>query len=103
MHYESFTRRSLMVLLAPAVLIAYGSVVGGLTFAPLLFRAERPFAITMWLATILFPVWLLALLALSRGSRKLYPLAASSWLFAASWTVINIFWVPSSAGGPWGW
>ena len=47
MNHESLTRKSLMVLLAPAVLIACGGVVGGLTFASLLFRAERPFAIAM--------------------------------------------------------
>jgi hypothetical protein len=103
MKYESFTRWSLMALLVLAVLIAFGSVVAGLTFAPLLFRAERPFAIAMWAATVLFPLFLLALLAMPRGSKRLYPLAAISWLFAATWMVINLVWVPSSAGGPWGW
>ena len=103
MNVESFTRWSVMALLAPAVLVAYGSVVAGLTFAPLLFRAERPFAISMWLATVLFPIWLLALLMLPRGSERLYPLAAASWLFATAWLVFNLIWVPSSAGGPWGW
>lgn len=103
MNLESVTRQSLLALLAPAVLIAFGSVVGGLIFAPILFRAERPFAIAMWLATVLFPTWLLALLALRRGSKSLYPLAAVSWLFAATWVVINFVWAPSSTGRLWGW
>jgi hypothetical protein len=103
MNLESFTRQSLLVLLALAVLIAFSSMVGGLMFAPILFRAERPFAIALWLATLAFPVWLLALLAVRRGSRKLYPSAMVSWLFAAIWVVINFVWAPSSTGRFWGW
>ncbi len=101
MNSESLARQSLLALLAPAVLVAFSSVIGGRIYAPILFRADRPFAIAMWLVTIAFPVWLLALLAMRRGDKKLYPSLAVSWLFAATWVVINYVWKP--AGRLWGW
>jgi hypothetical protein len=100
MNLESITRQSLLALLAPAVLIAFGSVVGGLMFARILFRAERPLAISMWLAIVLFPVWILALLGMRRGSKKLYPLAAASWLFDA---MVAIYYAWQPYGRLWGW
>ena len=95
-------RWSLFALLIPAAYVALLQLLSGLIWASIFFRADRPFAISMWLAQIFFPIYLL-LTVRSYQAKHFYLLVASAWAFVGFWVFHTFIWIPSAFGGPWGW
>jgi len=94
---------TLVLLSVPAALVAFGYLVVGLTFGFNLWRVDRPFAIAMWFAVLLFPAFLVATIRSSERPRRFWALTAAAWCFAAFWAYWNFLWMPWTYGGPWGW
>lgn len=103
MRLEPIAKASLIALLLPATLICFGSLVVGLTFGFNLGRSDRPFAIAMWFAVVIFPGLIVAALRLAKTRRQLLMWTAAAWAFAGFWVFHNFVWMPWTYGGPWGW
>ena len=94
---------SLIALLIPSSLVSLGMLMVGLTFGASLWQVDRPFAIAMWFATVLFPALLIVAVRSAIAPRRFYTLAALAWLFVAFWAFHTFLWRPWLVGGPWGW
>lgn len=103
MRIEPIARYSLVALLLPATILAFISLAVGLTFGVNLWRSDRPFAIALWFAVVLFPGFIVVALRLSGTRRQLLLMTAAAWTFVTFWIFQNFVWMPSTHGGPWGW
>jgi hypothetical protein len=90
---------SLCLLLIAAGLMSFEWFFTGVTFGSNLWRPARLFAITMWFAVILFPVfvgWALNISLKARSLATTARLALIAWGFAAFW-ILDVYVVR------WGW
>ena len=97
------TKWSLVLLSVPALLLSYLYLVTSLTFGINLWRADRPFAIALWFAVVLFPILLLVAIRSIGSPRRFWRLAIAAWFFVAFWAYHQVIWQPWTYGGPWGW
>ncbi len=90
---------SLCLLLIPAALISLEWLVVGVTFGSNLWRPDRPVAITMWIAGVLFPAFVAWALA---RSLKAQSLATTARWTLATWGLAG-FWLVDVYVTRWGW
>lgn len=98
-----FVKWSLVGLLIPASLLGFMHLVVGIGFGFNLWRADRPFAIMLWFATVLFPALIVVTLKSTARPRVFYSLSGVAFMFAAFWLFHDLIWMPWTVGGPWGW
>jgi hypothetical protein len=99
MRLETIAKTSLVVLLVPATLVSFTSLFVGLTFGLNLWRSDRPFAIALWFAEVMFPGFIVAALRLVNTCRQLLKWTAAAWTFAGFWVFHNFIWMPWGYGG----
>jgi hypothetical protein len=90
---------SLCLLLIPAALISLDTLVVGVTFGFNLWRPDRPFAITLWFAGVLFPAFVAWALV---RSLKAQSLATTARLTLVTWAFVA-FWLGDVYVVRWGW
>ena len=96
-------KASMIVLAVPATALCFGYLVMGLSFGLNLWRADRPFAIALWFAVVLFPLFIANAMSATKTPRQFWIMTGMAWSFAAFWVYHNFIWMPWTYGGPWGW
>ncbi|MBA4090569.1 MAG: hypothetical protein C0494_08265 [Sphingobium sp.] len=84
--YSDLLRASLWLLLLPAMLIAVGAFVTGITFGFALWNWHDPWPTILWLGLLALPAIILSTLKLSRESRS-----ALIWGFLGCWGLVGIY------------
>lgn len=103
MHLRTIAKGSLVALAVPATLLSIAYLFVGLSFGFDLWRLDRPFAIMLWFAIVLFPVFIGVTIRGTTTLRQLWIMTTLAWSFAAFWVFVNFVWMPWTYGGPWGW
>lgn len=103
MRWVTIAKVSLLALAVPATILSVEELAVGLTYGGNLWRTDRPFAIALWLAVVVFPLFIGTAMGAAKTSRRLWIVTGVSWAFAAFWVCESFVWMPWAHGGPWGW
>ena len=100
---ERIVRGSVALLLVIFIPFAAYMLILGASLSSLLLTAERPYAVTLWVSSLLFPFWLWVALKAADRKKRLYPMAASAWAYACIWGGVALGGVPFGRTEIWGW